>query len=265
VKLFDAHDHLHDARLTPHRAAILPELARLGLARAVVNGTREADWDAVAALAAEHAFVLPSFGLHPWQVATRSAHWLAALREKLQAHPDAGVGEIGLDRWIEGHDLALQSAVFLAQLGLAAELNRPATIHCIRAWGALDELLRAHPLPARGFLIHAYGGPAEMVGGFVALGGYFSFNAYFLHERKPAQRAVFRDLPIERLLVETDAPDLRPPDERNRYPLRDGGGEAINHPANIALAYHALAGLRGLPVEVLAAQVEENFERLFGA
>ncbi len=265
MKLFDAHNHLHDLRLAPHRAAILPALEDIGVERAVVNGTREADWGAVAALANAHPFVLPSFGLHPWHVADRTADWLEALREKLEAHPVAGVGEIGLDRWIDGHDIALQSDIFHAQLALAAELNRPVTIHCLRAWGALGEALRSVPLPARGFLIHAYGGPAEMIDGFVARGGYFSFNAYFLHERKTQQREVFREIPAVRLLIETDAPDLRPPDERNPHPLRDASGGPINHPANIALAYEALAAIRDVSIEELAAQVEQNFARLFGA
>jgi TatD DNase family protein len=264
MRLFDAHNHLHDARLMPHRTPILQALAGLGVVRAVVNGTREADWDAVASLAKEHTFVLSSFGLHPWHVAERTPHWLEALREKLETHPAAGVGEIGLDRWIEGHDLALQSEVFLAQLALAVELQRPVTIHCLRAWGALDELLPTHPAPSSGFLIHAYGGPAEMIDSFAERGGYFSFNAYFLHERKAKQRDVFREIPADRLLVETDTPDLRPPDERNLHPLRDANGEPINHPANIALAYEALADIRGVPVETLAAQVEKNFARLFG-
>ena len=265
MKLLDAHNHLHDARLAPHRAPILQALAGLGVVRTVVNGTREADWDAVASLADEHPFVLPSFGLHPWYVAERTPRWLELLREKLDAHPAAGVGEIGLDRWIEGHDLALQSEVFLAQLGLAVEMQRPVTIHCLRAWGALDGLLRTHPAPSCGFLIHAYGGPVEMINGLVERGGYFSFNAYFLHERKAKQREVFRQIPADRLLVETDAPDLRPPDERNPHPLRDASGEAINHPANIALAYEALADIRGVPVETLAVQVKQNFTRLFNA
>ena len=143
----------------------------------------------------------------------------------MESHPNAGVGEIGLDRWIEGHDPKVQSEVFLPQLALAAELNRPATIHCLRAWGALDELLRTHPLPKRGFLLHAYGGPQEMVAGFAKLGGYFSFNAYFLHERKARQREVFRHIPADRLLVETDAPDMRPPDELTAFPLRDADGQ----------------------------------------
>ena len=264
MKLIDAHNHMHDARLAPHRGEILAQLSRLSLERAIVNGTREDDWDAVATLCGEHAFAIPSFGLHPWYIADRTPHWLDSLHKQLYSHPNAGVGEIGLDRWIKGHDLAAQSEVFLAQLALAAELNRPATIHCLQAWGALDELLRTHPVPKRGFLLHAYSGPAEMVAGFTARGGYFSFNAYFLHERKSRQREVFRHIPADRLLVETDAPDMRPPDERNAHPLRDANIEPINSPANIALAYEALAEIRNVPLDSLVAQVAENFARLFG-
>ncbi|MEI9895499.1 MAG: TatD family hydrolase [Chthoniobacter sp.] len=265
MKYIDAHNHLHDARLLSHRAEILDQLTQLPLERAVVNGTREDDWDAVAALGREQPFVIPSFGLHPWHVASRTPQWLERLRAQLESHPHAGVGEIGLDRWIEGHDSRVQSEVFLAQLALADELNRPVTIHCLRAWGALDELLRAHPLPERGFLIHAYGGPQEMVAGFAALGAYFSFNAYFLDERKSRQREVFRHIPADRLLVETDAPDMRPPEEFTAFPLRDSGGKQINHPAHLTLAYEHLAVIRGVPLETLAAQVAENFGRLFGS
>ena len=265
MNFIDAHNHLQDIRLAPHHGTILPELERLGVSRAVVNGTCEADWPAVAALAAAHSWVLPSFGLHPWYVAERSSDWLKTLRADLVAHPTAGVGEIGLDRWIEGHDDAAQAEAFTAQLALAAELNRPATIHCIQAWGALAETLRTHPRPDRGFLIHAYGGSMEMMREFTRLGGYFSYNAYFLHERKEAQREVFRQVPLDRLLVETDAPALIPPDESNTHPLRDNtSGEPLNHPANIELAYTAVAALRRMPVEQLARQVETNFTNLFG-
>ena len=261
MKLIDAHNHLHDARLAPHLA---PILASLDLQCAVVNGTSERDWPAVAALAAKHPWVLPSFGLHPWHVAARSREWLAELRRHLDAHPGAGVGEIGLDCCIEGHDLADQTTVFTAQLTLAAERDLPVTIHCIQAWGALWEIIRAHPLPARGFLIHAYGGSMEMMREFAKRGARFSFSPYFLHERKVAQRTVFGAIPEDRLLVETDAPDLRPPDAQNTHPLHDETGAPINHPANIETAYAALAKIRGITVQALAAVVAENFRQLFG-
>ena len=103
-----------------------------------------------------------------------------------------------------------------------------------------------------------------MVRGFVKRGAYFSFNAYFLHERKAAQRAVFQHLPLERLIIETDAPDLRPPDDQNLHPLLAPDGTPINHPANLALAYSALAKLRDSRAAELTGQIALNFARLFG-
>jgi len=266
-RLFDAHNHLHDARLDPHRAATDGALVEIGLAGAVVNGTREADWPAVTRLAAAHPELVPSFGLHPWYVATRSPDWLEKLVTMVNtAGPRVGVGEIGLDAWIPDHDLEDQRKVLLAQLQLAADRDLPATIHCIQAWGLLLDTLRAAPrLPERGFLIHAYGGSAEMVQPFARLGAYFSFNPAYLAATKHARREVFRHIPAERLLVETDAPDMPPPDEYNRHPLPPApDGRMLNHPANLAVTYEELARVRGLPLESLAALVEKNFRRLFG-
>jgi TatD DNase family protein len=127
----------------------------------------------------------------------------------------------------------------------------------------LWDAIRNERPPACGFLLHAYGGPAEMIPGFAQLGAHFSFSPYFLHERKAAQREAFRLIPTERLLVETDAPDLRPPDEANPRPLVDPSGQPINHPANIDVAYRGLADIRGIEVEALGRIVSDNFARLF--
>ena len=261
--LLDAHNHLHDGRLAPYRAAFMQELPELDVRGAVVNGTREDDWEAVAALAKKESWIYPSFGLHPWYVPQRTSEWREALLEQVQTNPGCGIGEIGLDRWIENHDLPQQIECFTWQLALAARENLPATIHCLRAWGVLWDIVRGHPVPERGFLLHAYGGPAEMVAGFVARGAYFSFSPSFLSERKAAQREVFRTLPIDRVLVETDAPDLAPPVELNPRPLEDANGKAINHPCNLTVAYAALAELRGCSEAQLSENVANNFRVLF--
>lgn len=277
--LFDAHNHFHDAWLVPHRERVIAELARLPLAAAVVNGTCEADWPDVARLAREHAWVRPSFGLHPWDVGNATPEWRKSLQAQLEATPGAGVGEIGLDRWmldrarpddprlagLRRAPLEEQREAMIWQLRLAAERNLPASIHCLEAWGALREVLRENPLPARGFLLHAYGGSAELARELAELGAHFSFNGGFLEPRHAARRAVFAELPADRLLVETDAPAMPPPAAAGRVtlpPLADG--TALNHPANIAAAYEGLAVVRGMTREALAAQVAENFGRLFG-
>ena len=254
---FDAHNHLHDPRLDGVRESAIASLASQGLGAAVVNGTSESDWPLVAALAKRVPWVIPSFGLHPWMVPARTPAWRETLLGFLDKVPGAAIGEIGLDRWIGGYDIAEQTECFEWQLTLAAERNLPVSIHCIQAWGALWDSLKRCRLPARGFLIHAYGGSAEMLPGFVRLGAYFSFSPYFLHPRKAAQREAFAAMPKDRILVETDAPDLAPPAERNPNPLPGG----LNHPANILLSYEGLAEVRGIPLEELAAQVAENFRR----
>ena len=277
--LYDAHNHLQDAWLTPHREQVLADLAAMPLRRAVVNGTCEADWADVEHLARDHAFVVPSYGLHPWNVGNASKEWRENLQRQFDRSPTAHVGEIGLDRWILDRarpddarlaglrraSLEEQIEAFRWQLQLAAERNTAVTIHCIDAWGALTDVLREVRLPARGFLLHAYGGSAELARQLASQGAYFSFNGYFLGERQAAKRSVFESLPIDRLLVETDAPAMPLPAAHRSHSLPDlADGNPINHPANIDAVYAGLAEVRKLSAERLAAQVEQNFIRLFG-
>jgi TatD DNase family protein len=262
MKLYDAHNHLQDPRLRPHLAAIMAAVRAEPIARMVVNGTREEDWPGVLELARAFPQVLPSFGCHPWRVKTRTPRWLAELARFLDAAPSA-VGEIGLDRWIKDYDPAAQEEAFVGQLRLAAERGLPVSIHCLQAWGPLVEILRREPRPPGGFLLHSYGGAPDLVPGLVKLGAYFSLPGYFAHERKSSRRETFRHVPLERLLIETDAPDQLLPAERNRFPLLDTAGRPLNHPANVRAVYEFAAEFLGLPLEKLAAAVESNFLRLF--
>lgn len=264
MNLYDAHNHLQDDRLAPWLADLLAGLPSLGIRAAVVNGSAEDDWEAVAGLARRHSWIIPSFGLHPWYMKERSPRWLERLEHYLREFPRAPVGEMGLDRWIENPDIPEQTEVFRAQMEIAVKLDRPVTIHCLRAWGLLDELLHAQTLPRRGFLLHSYGGSRDLVPKLARLGGYFSLSPYFCHERKASQLETFAHVPLDRLLAETDAPDMWPPDALNKHPLLDVAGKPLNHPANLLQSYQALADLRGMPLESLAAQLEKNFNRLFG-
>ncbi len=263
MRLYDSHNHLQDERFAGRQETCVAEAEQRGVVRMVVNGCCEADWPRVQALASAHPMVLPSFGYHPWHVKDRTVDWQANLVSVLDESRGA-IGEIGLDRWIPDPDLPQQEEALCWQLRLAAERNLPASIHCLRAWGRLEELLRSEPRPARGFLLHSYGGPSEMVMPLVRLGAYFSFSGYFLHERKSRARDTFRHVPRERLLIETDAPDQPLPDRRILAALTDPTtGQPINHPANLPAVYTGLAEFLGEPVETLAETVEQNFIRLF--
>ena len=263
MKFYDAHNHLQDDRFGGRQGELLAACAKAGVEKMVVNGACESDWPQVLALALENKIVLPSFGYHPWHLHERSPDWQKNLEKFLDQVPSA-VGEIGLDRWKPGLSYAGQEEVFLAQLRIAAERNLPASIHCLQAWGRLLELLQKNPRPARGWVLHSFGGPGEMIPALARLGAYFSFPGYFLHARKWRQRETFRLVPPARLLVETDAPDQFLPADKNSFPLTGADGKPLNHPANLAAVYAGLAEFLGEQTELLAARVAENFQRVFG-
>jgi TatD DNase family protein len=265
VRLYDAHNHLQDDRFGGKQAELVAAAEAEGVARMVVNGACEEDWAQVQKLARKFPVVQPSFGYHPWYLHERTANWQAELMRYLEETPKSVVGEIGLDKWKPGLPYEGQEEAFVWQLRLAAERNVAASIHCLQVWGRMVDLLREGPRPERGFLLHSYGGSAELIAPLAKLGAYFSFPGYYLLERKKRQREVFKQIPLERLLVETDAPDQSLPEELNKHPLTDTStGKAINHPANLRAVYEGLAKARGMAVEELSGQVEENFKRLIG-
>ena len=265
IRLFDAHNHLQDPRFGVPPARLIEEAHSVGVIKMVVNGSCEDDWNQVADLARSHSGVVPSFGYHPWYVHERTPGWLEVLTCLLDSVPASVIGEIGLDRWRFEHTFTDQEPVFVAQLQLARARELPVSIHCLQAWGRMYELLRQTPLPAAGFLLHSYGGPVEMVPGFVKLGAYFSFPGYFMHERKRRHRETFRAIPRERLLIETDAPDQAGPAESFEFhlPQVEGAG-CLNHPGNLRSIHRFLASWLGTTESLLAADLEENFTRLFG-
>lgn len=278
IPLYDAHNHLHAPWLQSQREQIRHTLENLGLQESVVNGSSQADWPQVLNLAKEIPWVIPSLGLHPWDVGNRGAHWYDDLRMLLLETPGAQVGEIGLDRWmldrakpddprltgLRRASIDEQTEIFSQQFELSVELDRIPSIHCLDAYGTLLECLRSLSTTRRGFLLHSYNGSAEMVASFDELGAYFSFNGAFLDPKRTKVHEAFRQVPIERLLVETDAPAMAPPKAWRKFELPNAEGDAtVNHPANIQAVYEGLSGLLGMPVEELARRCEENFERLF--
>jgi TatD DNase family protein len=226
--LIDSHNHLADPRFDGKRDRIIEEMKSVGIVHCVVNGTHPSDWPVVADLTERHpSFITPSFGLHPWRVHDFPDDWFPSLEEYLKRFPHAGLGECGLDRWMVEPNLPGQIEIFEKQLALASKLNRPTTIHCLKAWGPLLDCLRNAPALTP-ILIHSFGGSLETGRELAKLGAYFSFSGYFLHERKAKQLDIFAQLPPDRLFLETDAPDMLPPQDCQKYPSGN-----LNHPANL--------------------------------
>ncbi|HBB67830.1 MAG: hypothetical protein A2081_00925 [Elusimicrobia bacterium GWC2_61_19] len=236
MKFFDAHNHLQSYQARNKYSDAMRRAAETGVELMLCNGTSPGDWEAVAALAAENRSIIPCFGLHPWFIKEGAPGWLEKLEGLLLRVPSC-VGEIGLDGGQNATDLARQEGIFAAQLRLAKKLERPACVHCVKAWGGMLEIIKEEkPGP---FMFHSYGGPAELMAEFASLGAYFSFSGAILDNKREKLRRALLAAPADRLLFETEAPEADAPGWR--------GG-----PAGIAAVITAAAGVLGKPAGELA-------------
>ncbi|MDG1892616.1 MAG: TatD family hydrolase [Verrucomicrobiota bacterium] len=261
--LVDAHLHLQDQRLDAIRPGLADVLKEKGIAHLVVNGTSMSDWAKVAACAHRFPEVIPSFGIHPWQIETHPKAWLEHLLDCLDTH-GGSIGEIGLDRWRCRNNIDTQESVFLEQWNLANARKLPVTVHCLKAWGRLMALIEKNPHQGPGFLLHSYSGPKEMVEDWVALGARFSISGSFAHPRKEKKREVFNIIPRDRLLIETDAPDMALPESAQSCATpRDVDGKTINHPGNLDRVYAFAAQWLDISPLTLEKVVFANFIKMF--
>ena len=256
MQLHDSHNHLQRFE---DPARVIGEMREAGIAGCVANGTSEDDWEAVAGLAeAFPDFVLPAFGLHPWHAHRRTDCWRQILEGYLDRFPQASIGECGLDGWVQAPSLEVQREVFLPQLAIARERSLPVTIHALKAWEPLFAAFEEEPPPER-FLMHSFGGSPELMKRLLPMGARFSFSGYFLQERKAKVVETFREVPPDRLLIETDAPDMLPPPEFISHAAEGG-----NHPANLRRIAEGLAERLDQGVEELALQTAANHVAFFG-
>ncbi|KAL2495107.1 TatD related DNase [Forsythia ovata] len=212
IKLFDSHCHLQDPRIFNVAPKLIREAIDTGVIHFAVNGVSEKDWHLVKEMSDSYPCVVPNFGLHPWFISDRTGNWLNTLKKFLEATPSAAVGEIGLDKGSIGRqiDFTAQVEIFREQLQLAKKLKRPASVHCVRAFGDLLEIMKSTgPFPA-GVVLHSYMGSAEMVPELSRLGAYFSFSGFLMSMKERKAKKMLKSIPPEKILLETDAPDALP-------------------------------------------------------
>ncbi|ADE55516.1 TatD family hydrolase [Coraliomargarita akajimensis] len=256
--LYDAHVHLAAPELNREFSSILEAYEVIDLRYAVCVGTGPEDWARVQCLG-QNPRILPAVGLHPWQVNDAPSNWKQRFDQCLQSGVRI-IGEIGLDKWQDGYDLESQLDAFDHQFRRAVDANLPTSIHCLKATGALIDYLRSNPVPECGFKLHAFNGPIELISELCAMGAYFSFNSGQLGPRKTKTLERVRAVPMDRLLIETDAPDFLPAPDFQDYRLSD---QKLCHPANLKRGYQAIAKVINCSVESLTQQVEANFLTYF--
>ena len=304
--VFDAHFHLQDERFDACRDAVIAAALAAGVTGGCCCGSAPDDWHAVSRMRnaecgarsmeprapasalfspdsiprTPHSafFSLPAFGVHPWYAGNLPADWLAQLEELLVRHPEASVGEIGIDGLRDDPPRDVQRRVLCAQMELAARLHRPVVLHGARAWGELLAVLQPFAPRLPGFVAHAFGGSDDILREVVSRGGFVSFAGTVCNPAAKRVRAAAAAVSADRLLIETDAPDMKPVGAESSpasprgadIPVScagAGGGPArlaaINHPANLVYVARAVAQLRGMPVEEIAAITTANAKRVY--
>lgn len=286
MKLFDSHCHLQDPRVFNMAPQVIRTAHNKGVTHSAVNGVSEKDWCLVKEMSDKYPSVIPNFGIHPWFVADRTPNWMNTLKEFFETTPAAAVGEIGLDKGSKGRqiDFTDQLEVFRLQLQLAKELKRPASVHCVQAFGDLLDVMKSiGPFPA-GVLLHSYLGSAELVPEFAKLGAYFSFSGFLMFLKDSKAKKILKSVPHERILLETDAPDALPKltgsdslflienevlDQGESSTSTDSCGNKsllendINHPANMHHILSYVSSLLEMSKEELAGISYRNAIHLF--
>ncbi|PON37052.1 TatD family [Parasponia andersonii] len=279
MKVFDAHCHLQDPRILSKVPQLIAKAQEVGVAAFAVNGVSENDWPLVNQLSQSYpSSIIPCFGLHPWFVQERTPNWFDTLKHMLDSTPSAAVGEIGLDKGSKGKqiDFTDQIQVFEQQLQLAKDLKRPASVHCVRAFGDLLAIMqRMGPFPT-GVILHSYLGSAEMVPEFAKLGAYFSFSGFLMSVQQNKAKKMLKMVPSERILLETDAPDALPKsmstsdslfpvegDSSSNSNAAETDASTLNHPENILIVLTYVASLLEMTKEEVAELSYQNAIRLF--
>jgi TatD DNase family protein len=251
--LVDTHCHLDFEQFDADRDAVLARARAAGVTRVLIPAVDLPSSRRAVQLAEQHRELRAAVGVHPNSTHGFSRETLAELRDLAQ-HPKVdALGEIGIDLYWKTVSLAEQELAFRAQLDLAADLGRPVIIHDREAHAAVLAGLRAAAPPA-GVVLHAFSGDAAMADEAVGAGYYLGVDGPLTYKKNGGLRAIFAEAPLDRVLIETDAPYLTPEPRRGQR----------NEPAFVRAVAEQLAAIRGAPVAEIAAATTANAARLFG-
>ena len=247
--LIDSHCHLDLEPLASHLTQRLREARSAGVACFVVPGVHPDGWKRMAALSSGDSRIMPAFGIHPMHAAVVDGQILEQLARL--APVGVAIGEIGLDP-AYSVPLEIQEAAFRRQLRLAGDLGLPVLIHCRRAFQRTLRILQEEQCGRQGGIMHAFSGSVEMAREFIRLGFAIAVSGTVTWTNAERPLRLARELPLEQLVLETDAPDMTP----QRY-----RGQS-NRPAWIAETAACVAAVRGIPVEMLAAATTATARRV---
>lgn len=263
-ELIDCHARLQHAAYAGQGDAAVGRAQRAGVSHVVCTTTCERDWSLLLDLAIRTPAILPCFGWDPARLADRPRDWQHKLQLVMNTG-SAGIGMIGLDRSVRECSISEQMEVLTAQLTLAGQLQRPVILRCARDAERLTEVLERLDKPPSGIMWLDFAGPIHLVERLVRVGVYFCYSGTLLYPKYSRMKRILRAVPLDRLLMATDAPGAIPPPSYAPYQALDADRHPVNEPANLPYIVTGLATLMDQEPGQLAHMLYHNALCLFGA
>lgn len=249
--LIDSHCHLDASEFDLDRDAVIARAQAAGVQAQVVPAVTAASWPKLRQVCQQAPGLYPAYGLHPMFLAEHRPEHLPQLRDWIERERPCAIGECGLDFFVGDLDKQAQQDYFLGQLQLAREFDLPVIVHARKAVDAVIAAIRR--IGGLRGVVHSYSGSPEQAVQLHKQGFLLGLGGPLTHERAQRLHRLVRDMPLEQLLLETDAPDQ--PDAGIR-------GQR-NEPARLAVIARHVAALRGVAVETVAQATADNARRLF--
>jgi TatD DNase family protein len=244
--MIDSHCHLDDTHLSKSLDQVLFRARQAGVQDIIIPATQHKKWAAQEILVKQYSHIFNAFGIHPWYCDQHDDSHLEQL-ERLLSHAIA-VGECGLDFMPNRPAHHIQIACFQKQIELAIQFDLPLMIHSVKSADQIAAQLR--PYPQLCGVIHGFSGSLQQAEAFIKLGFNIGIGTRLLQNKGQKSNALLHELPLESILLETDAPDGL-------------GKQQRNEPANLLDVAQRLATIRGIPLESVQQQCTKNTKELF--
>ncbi|QWE30144.1 TatD family hydrolase [Polynucleobacter sp. Adler-ghost] len=253
----DTHCHVDAPEFKDVLPRIISGAADKGVKAILLPTVQASDWDPAKTLANQYGNQIPglvyTLGIHPLYINRAQESDIGALKNQIEQSLDdprfVGIGEIGLDYFVEGLDPQRQEFFFHKQLDLAQQFQLPVILHVRRSQDAILKALRKRTVSSG--IAHAFNGSHQQAEQFIALGFKLGFGGAATYDRALQIRRLLKELPLESIVTETDAPDIPP------AWLKEAGG-LFNEPALLPRIAQQLAGIRGISEEVFSKAVWQN-------
>jgi len=252
MDLFDTHCHLDVEDFDPDRQAVLADAHAAGVKHLLVPATVRRAWSALWQLCADHPHLYPAIGLHPVLLEQHRDEDIDALERFISSHRPLAIGEIGLDFYVRELDRERQQSILDTQLALAETHRLPVILHVRKAHDPMLQTLRRYDLV--GGICHAFNGSLQQAERYIGLGFKLGFGGMLTYPNANHLHTLARELPLEALVLETDAPDMT--GIAHRYQR--------NSPAYLPEVLQKLAELRSASMESIAAQTTRNAFAVLG-